>query len=146
MCCRAAGSGSATVTLNGGKLDMNGFVLGGSNAVTLALQSGTLKNVSQVNNGAGFSKTGSGTLTLDGMNTPTGPITITSGTLQVAPTGSLFVSGTVAGPGPIAVSGSGTLGGKGTVAANATINGNVAPRLGHARVHRRASLWARAAA
>ena len=52
----------------GAALNLNGFNIGGATPVTFDLQQGTLSNVSQVNSGAAFSKTGTGTLTLLGTN------------------------------------------------------------------------------
>lgn len=78
-----AGTRNATITLNGGTLDMTGRSIGAStNAITLSAQSGTLKNLAQLNGGGTFTKTTTGTLYMDGVNSYTGPTTITDGTLQ----------------------------------------------------------------
>ncbi|QOJ15824.1 MAG: thrombospondin type 3 repeat-containing protein [Planctomycetia bacterium] len=78
-----AGSGVSTITLDGGTLDCS-FIGSGTPISNVNLRSGTLKNLSQVNNGAGLIKTGSGTLFLDGTNTYTGTTTISEGTLTLA--------------------------------------------------------------
>ena len=85
------GTAASTVTLNGGTLDLGNHNLGtaGNLIGTLKFQSGTLKNVSQINNGAALIKTSAGTLTLDGANTYTGDTNVSAGTLQLAATGSL---------------------------------------------------------
>lgn len=79
---RASG-GTATVTLDGGTLDLQGHNWGGTVAIdTNNFLSGTLKNVGQINNGAsGLTKTGSGTLLLRGNNTYTGGTVVSAGTL-----------------------------------------------------------------
>src|SRR5207248_11297788 len=68
-------TGLSTLVLNGGTLNMNGFAIGsGSTAATgaidtLTLQSGTLKNVGQINAGLGLVKANTAdTLILDGNN------------------------------------------------------------------------------
>ncbi|MCL4204889.1 MAG: autotransporter-associated beta strand repeat-containing protein, partial [Pirellulaceae bacterium] len=82
---KATGAGTATVTLNGGTLDMGGRNLGGATAInTLNFQSGTLQNVAQINNGAiGLTKTTAGTLILAGTNAYSGDTIVVDGTLQL---------------------------------------------------------------
>jgi autotransporter-associated beta strand protein len=77
---------TSTLTLNGGTLNMGGFSIGSAaNSITnVNLQSGTLSNVNQINNGGAVSKTTSGTLTVAGSNTYTGATTVADGTLHVA--------------------------------------------------------------
>jgi|GEM_PF-2669196 len=89
------GNNAATVTLSGGTLDMNGGSIIG--ITTLSLQSGVLRNVGEINGGAGLVKTIDGTLILDGVNTYTGGTTISAGTLQLGDGGSAgnLGSGTV---------------------------------------------------
>jgi autotransporter-associated beta strand protein len=78
------GTGTATVTLNGGTLDMGGTNIGAAtDTVVLAAQSGTLRNVGEVNNGAGWTKSTAGTLTLAGTNTYTGTTSINAGILVI---------------------------------------------------------------
>lgn len=78
------GPGTATVTLNGGTLDMSGNNIGAASpTVIFNAQSGTLSNVAQINGGAGLTKTTAGTLILEGTNTYTGGTTISAGILQV---------------------------------------------------------------
>ncbi len=82
---RGAGAGTrnATITLNGGTLDMTGKSIGVSgNVITFNAQSGTLKNLAELNGGGAFNKTTSDTLYMDGVNNYTGTTTVTAGTLQ----------------------------------------------------------------
>lgn len=91
------GTKSATVTLNGASLDLNGFPLGGTGAAaitTFHFLSGTLANVGSINGALGLTKTGNGTLTLAGNNTFTGPITVSSGTFVLAATVTASISAT----------------------------------------------------
>jgi autotransporter-associated beta strand protein len=87
---QSAGTANTTLTLNGGTLDMGGFAIGslalpvGSGSGALNLQSGTLRNVSEINGGAAISKTGAGVLTLAGTNTFTGGVTVTGGLISVS--------------------------------------------------------------
>jgi autotransporter-associated beta strand protein/T5SS/PEP-CTERM-associated repeat protein len=75
-------TGLRTITLDGGTLDMTGGSIGGAVPIdVLNFRSGTLKNVAQINNGAGLTKTTAGALTLDGTNTYTGVTTVSAGTL-----------------------------------------------------------------
>ncbi len=119
-----AGTGSATLNLNGATLDLRGNSI--VDLTTLTLQSGTLKNVAQINGGAAITKSGTGTLILDGTNTFTSPIAISAGTLNLASTHNL--SGAISGPGNLRVSGK--LAGNGTVSAPTTVTGNLAPAAG----------------
>ncbi|WP_425614988.1 autotransporter-associated beta strand repeat-containing protein [Anatilimnocola sp. NA78] len=76
------GPTTSTITLNGGTLDLAGKSIGAANPInTLSLQTGTLKNVLQINNGAAITKTTAGTLNIDGTNGFTGLTTISAGTL-----------------------------------------------------------------
>jgi fibronectin-binding autotransporter adhesin len=94
------GTATATLTLNNANavLDLNGHRIGGTTAASaidvLNLQAGTLKNVLQINNGAGLTKTGAGTLILDGANTYTGGTIISAGTVQIGAGGT---SGSIVG-------------------------------------------------
>jgi hyaluronate lyase len=83
---RGGGTGAtaATVAIKGGTLDMAGGHIGSTaNPVSLTLESGTLKNVAEINGGAAIIKTTAGTLTLAGNNTFTGNTTIEQGILRV---------------------------------------------------------------
>jgi hyaluronate lyase len=103
---RIGGSGTthAIVNLNGGVLDMaNGNIGDAANPVTLILASGTLQNVAQINGGADFVKTGTGTLILSGNNSYTGNTVVEEGILSVTNPGLADAStvsiGTLANPG-----------------------------------------------
>ncbi len=84
-----AGSSTTSLTLAGGTLDLNGGSIGGTtgtgkkNIGTLDFRSGTLRNVAEINDGAGLTKTSTGTLILSGTNTYTGSTTVTAGTLKL---------------------------------------------------------------
>ena len=120
----STGTGSATLTLNGAMLDLLGNSI--VDLTTLNLQSGTLRNVAQINGGAAITKTGAGTLILDGSNTFTSPIAISAGTLNLASTHNL--TGTITGTGNLTVSGN--LAGNGSVSAPSTVTGSLAPAAG----------------
>jgi fibronectin-binding autotransporter adhesin len=92
-----SGTNTSTITLNGATavLDMTGKSIGGvGNLITnLNFQQGTLQNVLQINNGAGLTKTGAGTLTLSGTNSYTGNVTINTGTINLGAVENANVSG-----------------------------------------------------
>lgn len=77
------GTVTGSLALNGGVLDMAGFAIGSlSNPISsIALQSGTLRDVGEVNGGATLPKTGLGTLLLAGSNAFTGGVQVSAGTL-----------------------------------------------------------------
>lgn len=78
------GTATGTVVLNGVTLDMAGHAVGATGApITLDAQSGTLKNLGDLNGGAALTKTGSGMLILDGTNTFTSDLLINAGTVRV---------------------------------------------------------------
>jgi autotransporter-associated beta strand protein len=80
-----AGTENATVTVNGGTLDLNGNSIGGgSAAITLAAQSGTLRNLGELNGGGTLTKTTAGVLVLEGPNTYTGKTIIDAGKLSIS--------------------------------------------------------------
>jgi len=101
---------TSTVTLNGGTLDMTG----GNIAVdAFNAQSGTLRNVAQLNNAAGaaaaLAKTTTGTLILAGTNTYTGATAVNAGKLVIS--GSTTSAVTVSNSGTILATGAtGTIG------------------------------------
>lgn len=75
------GTVTNTLSLSGGTLDLGGNDIVGIDTLTFA--SGVLKNVATINATAGITKTGTGTLTLDGTMGFTGVTTISTGTLRV---------------------------------------------------------------
>lgn len=111
----AEGAGAATVnstvTLNGGTLDLNGHIL---SVDSFNAQSGTLKNVSQLN--APLVKTTSGTLILAGHNTYTASTQVNAGTLLINADQSTAT-------GTVTVAAAATLGGNGHIGGNTTITG-----------------------
>lgn len=82
----------STLTLNGAYLDLTN---GSIKVDTLNLQSGVLRNVSEINDGAGWSKTGTGTLVLDGTNAFSGGVNVNAGRLVVASSSGFGSSSTV---------------------------------------------------
>jgi autotransporter-associated beta strand protein len=117
-----AGTTAATITLNGGLLDMTGHVIGGATAInTLNFQSGTLANVGEINNGAGLTKTTAGTLTIIGTSAYTGTTTVSAGTL--------LNNGSITGSALVTVATGATYGGSGGIAGALTIQsgGKLAP-------------------
>ena len=82
------GTETNTITLDGGTLDLTGGNIGSAAAlITLNAQAGILRNVAQINGGAGLTKTTAGTLSLEGANTYTGVTTVAAGKLVVASLG-----------------------------------------------------------
>ena len=85
---------------------MGGHNIGSAaSPITLNATAGTLNNVNFINDSAGLTKTGGGTLTLTGTNAYLGDTNINSGTLLVA--------GAVSGGGSVNVNTTGVLGGNG---------------------------------
>jgi autotransporter-associated beta strand protein len=86
------GNTTSKITLDGGTLNLNGNAIGGATPIdTLEFKSGTVQDVSQINNGTGgLTKTTLGTLTITGTNSYTGATTVSTGTLAL--------SGSLAGP------------------------------------------------
>lgn len=102
----ATGNNVSTLVLNGGTLDLTaGYI----NVDTFTAQSGTLKNVLEIYNGAltvgAWTKSGTGTLILDGSNTFSAATLISAGVLQVGTGGT---TGTL-GAGKVTIGASGTL-------------------------------------
>lgn len=94
----AGGANSTTtVTLNGATLDMQGHAIGSAASMidTLSFQSGTLRNVSEINGGAALVKSGSGTLVLSGTNSYTGVTNVTGGTLWAQSAGAMGATSSV---------------------------------------------------
>jgi autotransporter-associated beta strand protein len=111
---RGGGAGPATAVLlmtNNATLDMNGYAIGsGASPIDiLQLDSGTLRNVGEINGGAAWTKNGAGTLTIEGVNTYAGTLTAALGTLRY--------NGVHTGGGLITIQGGATLAGTGTVGA-----------------------------
>lgn len=96
------GTGTSTATLNlkGGTLDMGGHSIGAAawQINNVVLESGTLKNVAEINGGAALAKTGTGVLTLSGTNGFSGGISVNAGTLVIS-------NPAAAGSGPITLAG-----------------------------------------
>ena len=79
------GTETNTVTLDGGTLDMTNGSIGGLGAlITFNVQSGTLRNLAQLNNGGTLTKSTAGTLLMDTANAYTGQTAITAGVLVAA--------------------------------------------------------------
>ncbi len=91
------GNTTSKITLDGGTLKLNGNAIGGATPIdTLEFKSGTVQDVSQINDGtSGLTKTTSGTLTISGTNTYTDTTIVSSGTLVLGGslTGPLTVNG-----------------------------------------------------
>ncbi|MCX7819802.1 MAG: autotransporter-associated beta strand repeat-containing protein [Kiritimatiellae bacterium] len=106
----ADGGGTSTLMLDGGTLNMQGNAIGsaGNPINNLTLARGVLRNVGQINGGANWAKTGSGTLTMEGTHSYSGALTVQSGTL--------LYNGTYTGSGLITVQNTAVLGGTGSVA------------------------------
>lgn len=110
-----------TLNLSGGILDMTGHSIGdGTNTINnLNLTAGTLKDVGQINGGAAISKTGNGTLVIQGDSGYTGLTTVSLGTLLVSndPSG----AGSATGTNNASVSTNAIFGGNGRVAGSVTL-------------------------
>ena len=86
---KGVGNGFASVTstllLRDATLDLNGFTIGTLTRPinNVQLESGTLRNVTEINGGGALSKTTAGVLVLEGVNAFSGTLTVAGGTLQV---------------------------------------------------------------
>ena len=121
----AGGTENATITLNGGTLDMGGFSIGSASAISLLAQTGTLQNVAQINNGAGFAKSSAGTMILSGTNTFTGGVTLSVGTLQLGSTSALNATAGSENAVTFGAASTGTLALAGNSVVIANLNGSV---------------------
>lgn len=110
-----------TINLSGGTLDMTGHNIGSAtNTINnVNLTAGVLKDVGEINGGGAISKTGAGTLVIQGNSGYTGTTTVSTGTLLVSndPHGTGLATGTNS----VAVNGTSTLGGNGRIAGNVTL-------------------------
>lgn len=110
-----------TLNLSGGTLDMTGKNIGNAtNTINnVNLTAGVLKDLGEINGGGAISKTGTGTLVIQGDSGYTGATTVAAGTLLVSnnPAG----SGSATGTNNVAVNGTSTLGGNGRVAGSVTL-------------------------
>lgn len=111
-----------TINLSGGTLDMTGKNIGSADKTinNINLTAGTLKDVGEINGGADISKTGAGTLVIQGDSGYTGATTVSAGTLLVSndPQGT---TGSATGTNNVAVNGTSTLGGNGRIAGSVTL-------------------------
>jgi fibronectin-binding autotransporter adhesin len=82
-----AGTTSATVTLNGGTLDMTDGSIGAAtagNTISFNAQQGTLKNLDNLNGGGTLTKTTAGALNIEGVNDFAGLTDVTAGKVVVS--------------------------------------------------------------
>ena len=124
-----AGTENATITIGDGTgtttgvLDMSGNSIGTvTETIALVAESGTLRNLGELNGGGVLDKTTTGTLLLDTANTYSGGTTVSAGTLLVNNT---LGSGT--GTGSVTVASGATLGGSGTISGPTSILGSHSP-------------------
>ncbi|MGA2500152.1 MAG: autotransporter-associated beta strand repeat-containing protein, partial [Tepidisphaeraceae bacterium] len=137
------GATTSTINISGGTLDMKGHNIGSATALidNLVFASGGLMNVAQINNGAGLTKTTTGTLTLANA-AYTGATAVQAGTLKLSGYNPLPNSATInVGSGavldttavtdnnsasaPFLVAGTQTLTNNGTVTGPLAIDGNL---------------------
>lgn len=111
---RGGGNTTSTIHLDGPPattiLDLTGNAIGTlAQPISLNAKQGTLRNVASINGTGGLTKTTSGTLVLDGMNTYTGNTIVNEGTLVLANDARLtFVLGATSGVNN-SISGAGTV-------------------------------------
>lgn len=120
-----AGAVSATVTLDGGLLDMSGNAIGSgltNGTISFVARSGTLRNLGQLNGGGTMlEKVGSGVLKLGGTNSYSGGTRVLSGTLEV-------LAGGNTGSANVRINGAtAVLGGTGTVGSTVLEQGSIQP-------------------
>lgn len=124
-----AGTENATITIGDGTgattgvLDMSGNSIGtATETIGFVAESGTLRNLGELNGGGVLDKTTTGTLLLDTANTYSGGTTVSAGTLLVNNT---LGSGT--GTGSVTVASGATLGGSGIISGPTNILGGHSP-------------------
>lgn len=112
----------STINLSGGILDMTGHNIGdATNTINnLNLTAGTLKDVGQINGGGDITKTGTGTLVIQGDSGYTGATAVSAGTLLVSGTPGA-ATGSTTGTGNVSVASTATLGGNGRIAGSVTL-------------------------
>jgi autotransporter-associated beta strand protein len=126
-----------SITVNG--LSGNGLVTSsaaGALVFTVGANDQTAVFSGGIQNGAGtvaLTKTGVGTLTLSGVNSYTGPTTVSAGTL--------VINGSLAASTAVTVLAGATLGGTGTVTGPVTLNGSVAPGSSVGTLNTGAQTW-----
>ncbi len=127
----ALGASSGGLTLNGGTLQLGStFDLASSRALSITASNGTIdtqgfnSTIAQGMTGAGMlTKLGSGTLTLNGVNSYAGGTQISAGTVIVGDGTS--ASAALSGGGAVTVASGAALGGYGSVTGNVTNNGTL---------------------
>ncbi|WP_322009702.1 autotransporter outer membrane beta-barrel domain-containing protein [Paraburkholderia sp. J12] len=128
----ALGASSGPLTFNGGTLQFgSAFDLAASRAISITSNNGTIdtqsfdSTIAQNIAGAGsLTKIGSGTLTLNGVNSYAGGTNVNAGTVIVGDGTSAAAA--LSGGGPVAVASGATLGGYGSVTGNVTNSGTIA--------------------
>lgn len=127
---RALGASSGGVTFDGGTLQLaSNFDLASTRGISVTSNGGTIdtqafqSTISQGITGVGaLTKTGTGTLVLNGANTYSGGTSVAAGTLALGDA----THATASAAGPVAVAAGATLGGYGSVNGNVTNNGTIA--------------------
>lgn len=107
---------SSALKLRGGTMDLGGHDI---SVDTFTVESGTLKNLHQLNSGGTLTKTTSGTLIIEGTNAYTGNTLVNAGNVQV--NGTLTTSSIIVAS-QASVSGSGSIGGSLTINAGGTLS------------------------
>ncbi|WP_439893251.1 autotransporter outer membrane beta-barrel domain-containing protein (plasmid) [Ralstonia sp. 25C] len=128
----ALGASTGGLTLNGGSLQLGStFNLASGRTVSITANNGTIdtqgfnSTLAQGITGAGsLTKLGSGTLTLNGVNSYAGGTQVSAGSVIVGDGSS--ASAALSGGGPVAVASGATLGGYGSVTGNVVNNGTIA--------------------